>query len=312
MSPHWGDKILTPLDGVDDMKNLLIGTLILGLCSVANAADEELLWVGCGITKKAFMADLAEAYSAKGGVKINIQGGGATRGIRESAAMHADMGGACRFQIEGELSEADAYFEPVAWDALTVIVHKDNPVNNVSLRQVNQIYSGKLTNWKELGGPDQPIHLYVRDGKISGVGRTIRRLIFADFDREFDAATKSFKSTGPLEEAIEQDLYSIGISGISSARKRDVKFLSLEGVRPSYDNIKSGTYMLYRPLYLVYNQKGPHRQQVDDFIRFAHSPEGKEIIRKNDVVPYSDALGLVMKQLEQERRARDMGLYASK
>lgn len=291
-------------------KGLFLGLLCV-LIAGPSWADEELLWVGCGITKKAFMADLAEAYFKKTGIKIDVQGGGATRGIRESAALRADMGGSCRYQIEGELSEADAYFEPVAWDALVVIVHKDNPINNITLRQVYEIYSGTLTNWNQLGGPDQPINLYVRKGKISGVGRTIRKLLFADFEREFPA-TKEFKSTGPLEQAIEQDPWAIGISGISSARKRDVKILALNGLHPTYENIKSGDYMLYRPLYIVYNPASPSREAVENFVRFAHSREGKAIIRANQVVPYADALVLVMKQLEQEQRARDMGLYAAK
>lgn len=293
------------------MKHGLASAVILGFLSNSAVNAEELTWVGCGITKTAFMADLAAAYEQSSGNKINVQGGGATRGIRDSAADRADMGGSCRYQIEGELSEADAYFEPVAWDALAVIVHKDNPVSDVTLHQVHQIYSGRITNWKELGGPDAPIKLFVREGKISGVGRAIRKLVFADFDREF-AATQTFKSTGPLEQAIEKDRLAIGMSGISSARKRDVKVLTLEGKEPSYDNIKTGAYMLYRPLYIVYNQKSEKRGAIEGFVRFAHGREGKEIMRHNNVVPYSDALALVMKQLEQERRAPDMGLYAAR
>jgi phosphate transport system substrate-binding protein len=273
-------------------------------------AAEELSWVGCGITKKAFMSDLATAYTGQTGVNINIQGGGATRGIRESAATNSDMGGACRFQIEGERSEAAAFFEPVAWDALVVITHPDNPVGSITLKQVHQLYLGKLQNWSELGGPDAPIELYVRNGKISGVGRTIRRLVFANFDQEF-VASQTFKSTGPLEQAVEKNPNAIAITGISSARKRDVKILALDEVRPTYENIRSGAYTLYRPLYLVYNPGSARKAEIEGFVRFAHSREGKEIIRRNEVVPYSDALGLVMKQLEQERRARDMGLYLS-
>jgi phosphate transport system substrate-binding protein len=62
-------------------------------------------------------------------------------------------------------------------------------------------------------------------------------------------------------------------------------------------------------LYLIYNPSNERSDEVKKFLSFAHSREGKEIIRNNEVVPYSDALALVMKQLEQERRARDLGLY---
>jgi phosphate transport system substrate-binding protein len=137
----------------------------------------------------------------------------------------------------------------------------------------------------------------------------MRQLVFANYDQEF-AASQFFKSTGPLEKAIEGNaINAIGVTGISSARKRDVKILNLNGLDPTPENIRDGSYMLYRPLYLIYNPKNERVKDVKDFLSFAHSSEGKEIIRKNQVVPYSDALVLVMKQLEQERRARELGIY---
>lgn len=290
------------------MKKILTGSVLLLLLSGNLNAAQELSWVGCGITKKAFMSALAAGYEKQTGIKIDIQGGGATRGIREASEMKADIGGSCRYMIEGDTAEVGAFFEPLAWDALVVIVHKDNPVEDISLDQVHALYSGRIKNWKELGGPDKPIKLYARKGKISGVGRTIRKLVFANYDQEF-AATKIFKSTGPLEKAIEEDVDAIGITGISSARKRNVKQLKLDGVAPTYENIKSGAYTLYRPLYVVYNKTNPHAREIEGFIRYAHSREGKQIIRENEVVPYADALALVMKQLDQESRARQMGLY---
>lgn len=289
------------------MKRLIVWLLVAGLPALS-ATAEELSWAGCGITKKAFMADLAQAYEQRSGVKIDVQGGGATRGIRDSAAMRVDMGGSCRYALEGEVSEAQAYFEPMAWDALVVIVHKDNPVNDISLRQLQQLFLGRITNWKELGGPDTPVELYVRQGKISGVGHTLRKLVFANYDQEFVAA-KTLPSSGPIEEGVETNPHAVAVTGVSSARKRDVKILSLEGKDPSYENIKSGAYMLYRPLYITYNERSPNRAQIEAFVRFAHSREGREIIRNNGAVPYQEALHLVMKQIEQEKIAREMGLY---
>ena len=294
------------------MKRFIVpAALCAALLSISpgQSAAKELVWAGCGITKKAFMQGLAEAYEQKSGVKINLQGGGATRGIRESAAKSVDMGGSCRFHIEGDPAEANAYFEPVAWDALVVIVHKDNPLESITLNEVRGLYTGKVKNWRELGGSDAPVELYVRNGKISGVGRTIRKLVFANYDMDF-VAKHVVKSSGPLEKAVEENPYAVGITGISSARKRNVKVLKLENIEPSYDNIKTGDYLLYRPLYITYNQTSENRAEIERFIRFAHGREGKKILRNNNVVPYTDALGLVMKQVEQDRRARDMGLYS--
>lgn len=280
------------------------------MVGVVHAADEPktLSWVGCGITKKAFMQELAAAYEKQTGIKIDIQGGGATKGIRDVASGKADMGGSCRFKIEGEQSEENAELHPVAWDALVVITHKDNPVDNITLDQVRGLYLGKITNWSELGGQDAPIELYVRRGKISGVGRAIRELIFADYDQEF-VTPHVVNSSGPLEKAVETDINAVGITGISSARKRDVKTLTLEGKEASYENIKNGEYLLYRPLYLAANPASGNYEDVKRFIAFAYSETGREIIKQNGAVPYRDALVLVMKQIDQAKRARERGLY---
>ena len=287
----------------------VLSTIFLMLVfSTSYATQKQINWAGCGITKKAFMAELAKAYEKKTGVKVNLSGGGATKGIRNAAKGTIDIGGACRVSMERHPEERDAYQIPVAWDALAVIVNKNNPVKSISFEQLQNVYLGKITNWKELGGNNAKIELYVRRGKFSGVGRTLRELVFANFNQEFPAATHVVKSSGPLEKGIVKNLSGFGTTGISSAKKRDVKILQLEGKAPSYDNIKKGHYLLYRPLYLV--TKGRTRApEVRKFISFALSREGMAIIRKAGTVPYADAIGLVMKQVEQAERASKRGLY---
>lgn len=276
--------------------------------SVSYAAPNQINWAGCGITKKAFMSELAKAYEKKTGVKVNLSGGGATKGIRNAAKGSIDIGGACRVSMEKHPEERGAYQIPVAWDALAVIVNKNNPVNSISFEQLQGVYLGKITNWKQLGGHNAKIELYVRRGKFSGVGRTLRELVFANYNQKFPAATHVVKSSGPLEKGIQKNMSGFGTTGISSAKKRDVKILQLEGKAPSYDNIKKGHYVLYRPLYLV-TRGYSSSPAVKKFIKFALSREGMKIIRKAGTVPYADAIGLVMKQVEQADRASRRGLY---
>lgn len=286
--------------------------LLIGVTANAIAAQKDsLVWAGCGISKKAFMAELAKAYEKKTGIHITLKGGGATRGIRDAAAGKIDIGGACRSTIDGNPQELKAYEVPVAWDALAVIVNPKNPVKSISLKQLQDIYLGRIKNWKQLGGPNAPIELYVRRGKISGVGRTLRALVFANFDQEFPGAKYVVRSSGPLEKGIEQNPLAIGTTGISSAKRRKVNILSLNGRYPSYENIKNGSYILYRPLYLV--TKGlTASSKVKAFITFALSREGRGVIRRAGSVPYSDAMGLVMKQVEQYDKATNRGLFNTK
>jgi len=287
---------------------LVLGMFLVNVQVVS--AAETIQWAGCGITKKAFMKELAKAYTKKTGVKVKLSGGGATKGIRNAAKGTIDIGGACRISLERHAEERGAFQIPVAWDALVAFVHKDNPVDNVSFAQLNKIYLGKITNWKELGGRDAPIEVYARRGKMSGVGRTLRELVFANYDQNFKA-TYVVKSSGPVEKGVVKNLNGFGVSGISSAKKRKLKLLKLDGKAPTYENIKNGSYALYRPLYLVI-KRGNKTPLVRDFIKYAVSKEGQAIIRAQGTVPYAEALHLVMKQLDQYERANKEGLSQTK
>lgn len=276
----------------------LFGLSHANAAAAIKAADKNTItWAGCGITKKAFMSELAKAYEAKTGTKVDLKGGGATKGIRQTAALKVDMGGSCRMSLPGaDRSELHAGLHPVAWDALAIIANKKNPVNNLTTEQIKKIYTGKITNWKQLGGVDAPIRLYIRKGKVSGVGYAIRQYIFKDSDFDFVTDKKYVvRSSGPLEKAVVKDPLAMAITGISSARKRNVKILNFDGKIPSYENVASGKYTLYRPLYLVTSASPSKR--VKEFISFATSKAGRKIIRANGTVPYKDAPQLMGKML---------------
>jgi phosphate transport system substrate-binding protein len=275
---------------------IIFKLLFLALLPVSAQAT-ELSWVGCGITRNAFMADLAAAYKEKTGVDITINGGGATKGIRKITSKQADIGGACRFRLDSTREEAGANMIPVAWDALVVVVHKSNPIDSISLVQLRNLYQGKITNWSQLGGKNQPLELLVREGKISGVGYTLRQHLFEDPDVEFKSK-HVFPSSGPLEKDVEKNPNAIAVTGIASAHKRDFKILKLEGMDPNFENIRTGNYLLYRPLYLVHNKNSPNSEESERFIQFALGPQGREVIRKNQVVPYFDGMLLMQKRMD--------------
>jgi phosphate transport system substrate-binding protein len=291
---------------------LLSATVVVTLFTVgtdANAVEnKKITWAGCGISKNAFMAEMAAAYKKKTGVEIDFKGGGATKGIRQVATGEVNIGGTCRHVLDDPQTlttipdERRVQLTPVGWDALAVIVHKDNPVGNISLSQLRELYLGKLTNWSRLGGKDGPVELYVRKGKISGVGRTLRELVFNDYDMEF-IAKHVVDSSGPLERAIEKNPNGIGITGISSARKlKGAKVIKLENKEPSYENIKNGEYLLYRPLYMVTNLQNDN-PEIKKFLDFVMGTEGKAVMRSVGTVPYEDAIALWLKYLDQQNRA---------
>lgn len=244
------------------------------------SALADLTWTGCGISKKAYMTEMAKAFQKETGVKIKVSGGGATKGIRDTASGKADMGGTCRHLIL-DTAETGIKLYPVGWDALVVIANPKNPVKNISSKNLQKVFSGKITNWKQLGGPNKPIQLYVRKGKISGVGLMARELIFGNSDFNFKG-TKEFPSSGPLEKAIEKEKYAIGITGISSAKKRKVKILQLNGVESTVQNISKGKYLLYRPLYIVAPVKP--KPEVKKFLSFINSAKGRKVMEAQGTV----------------------------
>lgn len=272
--------------------------------TIALAQTKILTWTGCGITNKAFMAEIATAYEEKTGIKITLSGGGATKGIRAASAGTSDMGGTCRHWLGGinnkHPQEKDAVLIQVAWDALVVITNPDNPVSNISLDNLKKVYEGKITSWKDLGGPDKKIFLVTREGKYSGVGHMFRGLVFEDPEYTFEARSLKVKSSGPLEKKIEKTMTAMGITGISSAKRRNVKVLDLDGISPTKENIASGKYFLFRPLYIAINKDAPieTRKVIDFMLSF----EGQAIVSQVGTVNLEE--GKALEQIWEQKKGK--------
>jgi phosphate transport system substrate-binding protein len=116
-----------------------------------------------------------------------------------------------------------------------------------------------------------------------------REILFHDPNKKFTTSAV-FEDSGPMEKAIEKDKWAIGITGISSARKRNVKILDLEGIDTSKQNIASGKYLLYRPMYLVTKEKPD--SATAKFIEFAKSKDGQEIISQQGTVNLREGANL--------------------
>lgn len=272
-------------------KWLLLPLAMIVLIITPSLLYANLVWTGCGISKKAYMNEIASAFEKETGIKITLSGGGATKGIRAVNNGKADIGGSCRHLILHE-EESNVSLVIAGWDAIVVIVHKDNPLNSISHENLKSVLQGKITNWKDLGWEDHPIDIFVRKGKTSGVGMMSRELIFGDADMEY-TSTQIFKSSGPLEKTIETSKWAIGLSGISSAKKRNVKVLALDNIHATMDNMINGNYLLTRPLYIVTGKK--RSKDVWTFLRFVKSPAGQSIIENAGTVPENKSKSLLRK-----------------
>ena len=186
-------------DSISRYYTLLFAFALLA-CGVSYSpaeATEKIRWVGCGITKFAFTRELAEAFQERAGIEVDVRGGGAMKGIRDAATGHADIGGTCRYALD-DPRERDVTLHHVAWDALVLVTAEGNPVDDITLDQVLDVFEGRISNWEELGGDDLPITLQMRRGKLSGVGHMFRVMFFNDPDKMFPTAQQLPRSSGLL------------------------------------------------------------------------------------------------------------------
>ena len=278
-----------------EYKGIISAFALLSISFTSLADTAELTLVSCHVSKDAYVTDLVTAYQKESGVHIEVRDGNSTSAIRDVHIGVADIGGTSRDLVPGETYQTDVELLPVAWDALAIIVHKDNPVDNISLDQVKAIYTGRIRYWTELGGTDQKIEVYAHKNKISGNGRTLRELLFSNTDKTL-YTSRVFDYGEQLEQAVIQNPNAIAIIGVSSAHTQDVKIVALDGMKPSIENIKTGNYSLYRPLFLTYDPHSPNIESIQDFIRFVLSQSGRDVMYANGVVPYREAMSLVMKK----------------
>lgn len=260
-------------------------------------AEKAVVFKGCSIIRRAFMTEAAVAYEKISGIRISVMGGGATLGIRSVAAGDADIGGSCRPPLPDRFEqEKGVYMTQVGWDALAFVTHPDSLVEGVTLEQVRGILLGTITNWKEVGGPVKTIIPVLRrqvpeeEGERSGVGFMTRLMIFNDPETSFTDKALFFRDSSEIEEAVERLEHTFAVTGVSSARKRRVKILKLDGVEPTKSNIVSGRYPLYRPLYLM--TRGRPKGEAGKFLDWLLSNDGQQVVAAQGTVNPEEGRGL--------------------
>jgi phosphate transport system substrate-binding protein len=186
-----------------------------------------------------------------------------------------DIGATSR---ELKISEADLISYPIARDGVAIIVHKDNPVDDLSLGEVARVYAGEITNWEKVGGKSGKIRLYSREE-----GSGTRDVFESKVMKEKDISGRAYfkKSNGEIQTAVVSDPGSIGY--VSLGYIEGTRALSIEGVKCTVENCKRGNYPLVRRLY--FHTKGTPDEPVKAFIDFCRSEEGQKIARKLDYIP---------------------------
>jgi phosphate transport system substrate-binding protein len=268
----------------------ILHTLFLLFClfavPVLARASDALIGSGCSVSMPGYLEDLAKEYRKETGVKVYIRGGGSLLGLNDLHEKRVDFAASCAPRRPQD--PKDFEFITVAWDALVFIVNPGNPVSSMSYQDVRNIYEGRLTNWKQLGGPDLAITSFISTPKgMGGVMEAVQNMILKGKPLEPQSnSSLQASSVAIWEQLVEKTPGGFAGTGFASARKRRVKMLKLNGVMPTKENIITGRYPLKRPLYLVVKKNA--RPAVRKFIDFVLSRKGQKFISEYGIPSIMD------------------------
>lgn len=224
-----------------------------------------------------FAEKLSEQYMQKNNaVNITVQGGGSAVGIQSASSGAAQIGMADMVELPAEAKGLTSVV--VAKDGVAVVLNPANPVKDLTTDQLRDIFNGKTTNWKQLGGNDAQITVVSREAG-SGTRSSFEQII-GSIQLKKDALIQD--SNGTIRETVSNDPNAI--SYLSHGLINDkVKPITLDGIESSVENIVSGKYKLVRPIFLLV--KGQPQGEVKNFIDYVLSSEGQKTIRENGLMP---------------------------
>lgn len=223
--------------------------------------------------------ELAKAFMAKNsGVTINVQGGGSSAGIKAAKEGAAQIGASSRELKAAEKEGISEY--TIALDGIAVVVNAKNEVAELTMEQVQKIFTGEVTNWKELGGQDAAINVVNREAG-SGTYGAFEELVIGK-EKKFTDKALTQPSTGAVRTTVAGDANAIGYVSLGSLNDQ-VKGVKVDGVEPSIENVKSGTFKISRPF--LYLTKGEATDISKAFIDFVMSEEGQKIVKDAHFIP---------------------------
>jgi len=220
---------------------------------------------------------------------IQVTGGGSGVGIAALINGSTDIANASRPIKPSEIEQIKEKYKanvleiPCAKDGLSVFLNQENPVAELTIQQLGDIFSGKISNWKEVGGDDAKIQLYGRESSSGTFEFFKEHVVKTDFAKE----CQTLPGTAAIVNAVKKDKYSIGYGGAAYAEGvKDCKIkldAKSEGVLPSAATIKDKTYPISRYLYMYLRTKPTG--ETKDFIDWILSPAGQKIIEEVGYYP---------------------------
>lgn len=264
---------------------LLLSMLFLNLlaASACGKAPEASVIVAGSTSVQPYAEVLAEEYAIlHPGSEIDVQGGGSSAGISAAKSGIANLGMSSRSLKE---EEKNLWSVEIAKDGLAVIVNASNPIENLTLEQIQKIYSAEITNWSEVGGNDAKIHIITRE-EGSGTRSAFTELVMEKIEITPKAIVQD--SNGSVRQLVKGDPNAIGYISLGLV-DQTVKAVHLDGVAATHDNIMNGSYTLSRP-FLFVSQSEPTGETLK-FVEFVLSEEGQKMLNDEGLIPTKKGAG---------------------
>ena len=216
--------------------------------------------------------ELAQEFMKKNpNVKITVTGGGSGAGIKDVAEGRVNIGNTSRNLKSSDPTGLTKNI--IGWDGLIVIVNSKNAIKGLTKEQVKKIFTGEITNWKDVGGKsDAPIVVYQRSVPSGTLDFFLENFLDGG---KIVGTSKQFASNSMLMTAAAKDPNAIGFSSMGALK--GVKALDIDGVKADFKNAASGKYPYVRPMMML--TKGAPTGVTKDFIKFAQT-EGQKIVKK--------------------------------
>lgn len=267
----------------------LLATIgVLGLCAIyildhsLAQADDKLVITGSS-TMAPLVAEIGKRFETRHpGVRVDVQTGGSSRGIADIINEIADIGMASRAL---KSQEHRLHGSVIAHDGITIILHLSNPVLELTDDQIRAIYTGGITHWNQVGGPDAPITVVNK-----AEGRSTLEL-FLDYFQVSNRDIHAHVVIGDNEQGIKTvagnphaiGYVSIGTAQYDATHGIPIRLLPLAHIPATIETVRDGTFPLSRPLTLV--TKSPPTGRIKSFIDFAQSSQANDLILKQYFVP---------------------------
>lgn len=220
------------------------------------------------------------------GTNVTVSESGSGNGAKSLINGSCDVADMSRFMKAREFQAAVTrnifpVAHVVALDGLPIIVHPSNPVRELTVEQVRNIYLGKISNWNQVGGPDKKIVIVSRDTN-SGTYETFNELVMKK--EKIVKGCEYVGSNGAVRGRIQNTPSAIGYAGLGFV-DRSVKALKINGIYPAGKTVSNGTYPIARPLYMFTNGYPRMGSALYQFITIHLSKKGQEIVRRIGFVP---------------------------